>query len=270
MSATPSKPSRSVTVPDFVKAKSEGRKLSVLTAYDALWAKLLDESDVDALLVGDSLGMVVQGKETTLPVTLSEMIYHAQMVTRATQRALVIVDMPFMTYQVSPRQAIRNAGRILKETGASAVKIEGGETQSETIAALHRVEIPVMAHVGMRPQSVRKFGRHSAVQRDAQQLLNDAKAAEQAGAFSVVLELIPRQIAAEITQQLTIPTIGIGAGPDCDGQVLVTPDMLGLSGFRPKFVQQFAQLRETVQQAVRDYTREVRSGAFPDDSHSHH
>ncbi len=270
MSATPSKPSRSITVPDFVKAKADGRKLSVLTAYDALWAKLLDESDVDALLVGDSLGMVVQGKDTTLPVTLNEMIYHAKMVTRATQRALVIVDMPFMTYQVSPRQAIRNAGRILKETGASAVKIEGGETQAETIAALHRVEIPVMAHVGMRPQSVRKFGRHSAVQRDSDQLIADAKAAEQAGAFSVVLELIPRQIAAEITKQLTIPTIGIGAGPDCDGQVLVTPDMLGLSGFRPKFVKQYAQLRDTIQQAVRTYSSEIRSGAFPDDSHSHH
>ena len=270
MSATPSKPSRLITVPDFVKAKAEGRKLSVLTAYDALWAKLLDESDVDALLVGDSLGMVVQGKETTLPVTLNEMIYHAKMVTRATQRALVIVDMPFMTYQVSPRQAIRNAGRILKETGASAVKIEGGEAQAETIAALHRVEIPVMAHVGMRPQSVRKFGRHSAVQRDADQLLADAKAAEQAGAFSIVLELIPRQIAADITKQLTIPTIGIGAGPECDGQVLVTPDMLGLSGFRPKFVKQFAQLRDTIQQAVRTYSSEIRSGTFPDDSHSHH
>ena len=270
MSATPSKPSRSITVPDFVKAKAEGRKLSVLTAYDALWAKLLDESDVDALLVGDSLGMVVQGKETTLPVTLNEMIYHAKMVTRATQRALVIVDMPFMTYQVSPRQAISNAGRILKETGASAVKIEGGEAQAETIAALHRVEIPVMAHVGMRPQSVRKFGRHSAVQRDADQLLADAKAAEQAGAFSIVLELIPRQIAADITKQLTIPTIGIGAGPECDGQVLVTPDMLGLSGFRPKFVKQFAQLRDSIQQAVRTYSSEIRSGTFPDDSHSHH
>ena len=198
------------------------------------------------------------------------MIYHAKMVTRATQRALVIVDMPFMTYQVSPRQAISNAGRILKETGASAVKIEGGEAQAETIAALHRVEIPVMAHVGMRPQSVRKFGRHSAVQRDADQLLADAKAAEQAGAFSIVLELIPRQIAADITKQLTIPTIGIGAGPECDGQVLVTPDMLGLSGFRPKFVKQFAQLRDTIQQAVRTYSSEIRSGTFPDDSHSHH
>ena len=271
MSATPSKPVRSVTVPDFVKAKSEGRKLSVLTAYDALWAKMFDESDVDALLVGDSLGMVVQGHQTTLPVTLDEMIYHAKMVTRATERALVIVDMPYMSYQVSPRQAVRNAGRILKETGASAVKLEGSTAlQIEIIAALTRVEIPVMAHVGMRPQSVRKFGRHSAVQRDAEELLAGAKAAEEAGAFSVVLELIPRQIAAEITKQLTIPTIGIGAGPDCDGQVLVTPDMLGLSGFRPKFVKQYAQLRDTVQQAVREYTREVRSGAFPDDSHSHH
>lgn len=270
MSATPAPtPVRSITVPDFVKAKST-RKLSVLTAYDALWARLFDETDVDALLVGDSLGMVVQGLDTTLPVTLDEMIYHAKMVTRATKRALVIVDLPFMTYQVSPTQAIESAGRILKETGASAVKLEGGEAQAETIAALHRVEIPVMAHVGMRPQSVRKFGRHSAVQRDADQLLADAKAAEQAGAFSIVLELIPRAIASDITRQLSIPTIGIGAGPDCDGQVLVSPDMLGLTGFRPKFVKQYAQLREAAQAAVRDFTREVRDGQFPDDAHSHH
>lgn len=259
-----------MTVPDFVKTKATGRKLSVLTAYDALWAKMFDETDVDALLVGDSLGMVVQGHQTTLPVTLDEMIYHAKMVTRVTERALVIVDLPYMTYQVSPEQAVMSAGRILKETGASAVKLEGGEALAETIAALTRVEIPVMAHVGMRPQSVRKFGRHSAVQRDAEQLLADARAAEQAGAFSVVLELIPRQIAAEITRQISIPTIGIGAGPDCDGQVLVTPDMLGLTGFRPKFVKQYAQMRELVQAAVRDYTREVREGGFPDDSHSHH
>lgn len=270
MSATSSKSTRSVTVPDFVKAKSEGRKLSVLTAYDALWAKIFDESDVDALLVGDSLGMVIQGKETTLPVTLDEMIYHAQMVTRVTQRALVIVDLPFMTYQISMKQAIRHAGRILKETSASAVKLEGGAAQADTIAALHRVEIPVMAHVGMRPQSIRKFGRHSSIQRDSDQLMNDAKSAEQAGAFAVVLELIPRQIAADISRELTIPTIGIGAGPDCDGQVLVTPDMLGLSGFCPKFVKQYAQLRETVKNAVLEYTREVRSGEFPSDSQSHH
>ncbi|RLS56002.1 MAG: 3-methyl-2-oxobutanoate hydroxymethyltransferase [Planctomycetota bacterium] len=269
MSASPSKANRSVTVPDFVKAKSVGRKLSMLTAYDALWARMFDESDVDALLVGDSLGMVVQGHQTTLPVTLDEIIYHAKMVTRVTERALVVVDLPYMTYQVSNEQAVMSAGRILKETGASAVKLEGGQAQAEAIAALARVEIPVMAHVGMRPQSIRKFGRHSAIQRDADQLLADALAAEQAGAFSVVLELIPRSIAAEITRQLSIPTIGIGAGPDCDGQVLVSPDMLGLTGFRPKFVKPYAQLREVVQAAVREYCQEVRDGEFPNDTHSH-
>jgi hypothetical protein len=175
--STDPKPLRSITVPDFVRAKSEKRRLSVLTAYDCLWASILDEAGVDALLVGDTVGMVVQGRSSTLPVTMDQMIYHGEMVARGAKRALVIVDLPFMSYQVSPRQAVKNAGRILKETGASAVKLEGGEGQEETIAALARVDIPVMAHIGMRPQSVRKYGRMSAIQRDADQLLKDAKAA---------------------------------------------------------------------------------------------
>ncbi len=260
----------SMTVPRFMAAKSKNRKLSVLTAYDFLWAGLFDEAGVDAVLVGDSLGMVVQGRSTTLPVTLDQMVYHGEMVCRSVRRALVIVDLPFMSYQVSPAQAVENAGRILKETGCAAVKLEGGVHQAATIRALATADIPVMAHVGMRPQSVRKLGAMSKVQRDESSLLADAKAAEEAGAFSIVLELIPRGIAEKITKSLTIPTIGIGAGPDCDGQVLVSCDMLGLTpGFQPRFVKQFANLRELALVAARQYITEVRDGQFPDDAHSH-
>jgi 3-methyl-2-oxobutanoate hydroxymethyltransferase len=259
-----------MTVPRFVACKAEGRRLVMLTAYDALWAGLFDESGVDALLVGDTLGMVVQGHDTTLPVTLDEMIYHARMVVRGSRRALVVVDMPFMTFQVGPEQAIANAGRILKETGASAVKLEGGEYQAETIRALSRADIPVMAHVGMKPQSIRMLGGMSRIQRDAERLRIDARAAEEAGAFAVVLELIPRGIAEEITGELSIPTIGIGAGPGCDGQVLVNQDMLGLgNGFNPKFLKRYAELRSTVLEAVSNYAEDVRGGAFPGEEHSH-
>ncbi|OAI56230.1 3-methyl-2-oxobutanoate hydroxymethyltransferase [Planctomyces sp. SCGC AG-212-M04] len=259
-----------ITVPDFAKAKSQGRKLAVVTAYDFLWAGILDAAGVDALLVGDSLGMVVQGKETTLPVTLDEMIYHGEMVARAAKRSLVIVDLPFMTYQVSPRQALKSAGRIFKETGAAAVKLEGGVNQARTIEALAGADLPVMAHVGMRPQSVRRIGRMSAIQRNEDQLLADAKAAEAAGAFSIVLELIPKSIAARISAEIKIPTIGIGAGPECDGQVLVTPDLLGLTeGFSPRFLKRYANLAMTVREAVGQYIQEVRSGQFPAPANSH-
>jgi len=259
-----------MTVPRFVACKAEGRRLVMLTAYDALWAGLFDESGVDALLVGDTVGMVVQGHDTTLPVTLEEMIYHARMVVRGSRRALVVVDMPFMTFQVGPEQAIANAGRILKETGASAVKLEGGEYQAETIRALSRADIPVMAHVGMKPQSVRMLGGMSRIQRDEERLRIDARAAEEAGAFAVVLELIPRGIAESITGELSIPTIGIGAGPGCDGQVLVNQDMLGLgNGFNPKFLKRYADLRSTVLEAVSHYAEDVRTGAFPGQEHSH-
>ena len=261
--------SPTMTVPRFAAAKGQGRRLSVLTAYDHLWAGLFDEAGVDAILVGDSLGMVVQGRSTTLPVTLEQMIYHAEMVARAVKRALVIVDLPFMTYQVSPAQAVENAGRILKETGAAAVKLEGGVHQAATIQALAAADIPVMAHVGMRPQSVRKFGAMSKVQRDETALLADARAAAAAGAFAIVLELIPRGIAARITAELPIPTIGIGAGPDCDGQVLVSCDMLGLTGFKPRFLKQFADLRSLVLSATKQYVEEVGDNTFPDAAHSH-
>ncbi|MCA9010824.1 MAG: 3-methyl-2-oxobutanoate hydroxymethyltransferase, partial [Planctomycetaceae bacterium] len=215
------KPPRKITVPAFRELAAQGQKITMLTAYDYLWAGIMDEAGIDSILVGDSLAMVVQGRATTLPVTLNEMIYHGEIVTRAVRRALVVVDLPFMSYQVSPRQAVRNAGRIIKETGADAVKLEGGMIQSDTIRAIGRAEIPVMAHVGMRPQAVRQLGGMGKVQRDEQQLLNDARAAEDAGAFAIVLELVPQDIAERITQALTIPTIGIGAGPSCDAQVLV-------------------------------------------------
>jgi 3-methyl-2-oxobutanoate hydroxymethyltransferase len=259
-----------MTVPRFARAKQRGEKLAVLTGYDYLWAGILDESGVDAILVGDSLGMAVQGKSSTLPVTLEEMIYHAEMVCRAVKHALVIVDLPFLTFNVSPEDAIRNAGQIIKRTGAAAVKLEGGVNQAETIRRLTNAEIPVMAHVGMKPQSMLKYGGMHRIQRDRELLLNDAKAAADAGAFGIVLELIPREIAKEITAAVPIPTIGIGAGPDCDGQVLVTPDMLGLTtGFNPKYLKRFTDLRTAAQQAFRDYISEVRAGTFPDADHSH-
>lgn len=254
----------------FRELAAQGNKLTMLTAYDYLWAGIMDEAGVDSILVGDSLAMVVQGKSTTLPVTLEQMIYHGEIVARAVRRALVVVDMPFMSYQVSPKQAVKNAGRIIKETNADAVKLEGGAFQSETIRAIGRAEIPVMAHVGMRPQAVRQLGGMGKVQRDEKQLLNDARAAEDAGAFAIVLELVPQDIAARITEALSIPTIGIGAGAGCSGQVLVGPDMLGLNpAFQPKFLKQFGDIRNQAMNAVQSYIQEVKDGSFPDANHSH-
>lgn len=259
-----------MTVPKFQAAKAQGRKLSMLTAYDFLWAKVFDEAGVDSILVGDSLAMVVQGKPTTLPVTLDQMIYHGEIVARAVKRALVIVDLPFLTFQVSVPQAIENAGRVLKETGAAAVKLESGLHQADTIRGLASADIPVMAHVGMRPQSVRKMGSMGKIQRDEDTLLAEAKAAENAGAFGIVLELIPAAMAARITRELTIPTIGIGAGPECDGQVLVSYDMLGLNaGFAPKYLKQYAKLAAVAGDAVRNYVADVAAGRYPDADHSH-
>ncbi len=261
---------RPVTVPGFMAAKQEGRKLAILTAYDYTWAQLLDETGVDGILVGDTLGMVVQGHDTTLRVTLENMIYHAEMVVRAVNRALVIVDMPFMSFHVSAEQALENAGRLIKESGATAVKLEGGVNQAATIAKLAAADVPVMAHVGLKPQSVLTIGGYK-VQRHKQTLLDDARAAAEAGAFAIVLECVPREIAAEITAELQIPTIGIGAGPDCDGQVLVTNDMLGLTaGFEAKFVKKFTDLRAGAGAALREYIQSVHSGTFPDDAHSFH
>ena len=257
-----SKPER-VTVPSFRAMKGQGRKIAVLTAYDYPTARLLDESGVDVILVGDSLSMVVQGRETTLPVTLDEMIYHAEIVGRAVERALVVVDLPFPTAYTGVHKAVEAAARILKQSRCQAVKLEGGAEQTEVIAALVSAGIPVMGHVGLRPQSVHQMGGYK-VQRDQQRLMQDAQAAERAGAFGLVLECVPAPLAAEITQTLSIPTIGIGAGGACDGQVLVIHDLLGITpGPLPRFVKQYANLHETISQAVRQYCEEVRNGVFP-------
>ncbi|MEO2030557.1 MAG: 3-methyl-2-oxobutanoate hydroxymethyltransferase [Planctomycetaceae bacterium] len=261
---------RRVTVPDFLAARAHDHRLSMVTAYDYLWAGIMDEAGVDSILVGDTLSMVIQGHSTTLPVTLDEMIYHGTLVCRAVQRALVIVDMPFMSYQESAIQAVRNAGRIIKETGADAIKLEGGEIQRPTIEAIGRAEIPVMAHVGMKPQAIRQLGTMGRIQRDEQALLDDARAAEDAGAFGIVLELVPGDVAQRITEALTIPTIGIGAGAGCSGQVLVGPDMLGLTpGFNPRFLKKFAELRDHAIGAVQNYVSEVQAGTFPGEEHTH-
>lgn len=252
-----------ITVTEFQALKRTGKKISMLTAYDYPMAKLLDEAGVDAILVGDSMSMVVQGHETTLPVTLDEIIYHAEMVGRAVQHALVVVDMPFPTNHLGVHKAIENAGRILKETRCQAVKLEGGAEQADVIAGLVSAGIPVMAHVGLRPQSVHQMGGYK-VQRDGQQLREDALAAQNAGAFAVVVECIPAPLAADLTSLLAIPTIGIGAGSQCDGQVLVINDLLGLtSGYVPRFVKPYANLKETITSAVTQYCAEVRSGEFP-------
>jgi 3-methyl-2-oxobutanoate hydroxymethyltransferase len=252
-----------ITVPEFVAMKAAGRKIAMLTAYDFPMAELLDTAGIEAILVGDSMSMVVQGHETTLPVTLDEMIYHAEMVGRAVEHALVVVDLPFPTYHLGVHKAIENAGRILKETRCQAVKLEGGADQADVIAGLVAAGIPVMAHVGLRPQSVHQMGGYR-VQRDGQRLHADALAAQEAGAFAVVLECIPSAIAAEITAVLKIPTIGIGAGNQCDGQVLVSSDLLGLtSGYVPKFVKQYVNLRSIIGEAAAKYRDDVQAGRFP-------
>lgn len=252
-----------VTVPEFVGFKAAGRKISMLTAYDYSMAALLDSAGVEAILVGDSMSMVVQGHDSTLPVTLDQMIYHAEMVGRAVNQALVIVDMPFPTNLLGVNRAIENASRILKESRCQAVKLEGGAEQADVISGLVSAGIPVMAHVGLRPQSVHTMGGYK-VQRDAERLMHDALAAQEAGAFSVLLECIPAGIAADITATLRVPTIGIGAGNQCDGQVLVLHDLLGLThGYVPRFVKQYANLQQTIADAVVAYREDVRSGAFP-------
>jgi 3-methyl-2-oxobutanoate hydroxymethyltransferase len=266
-SVAPAEP-RPVTVPDFLAAKARGERLTMLTAYDYTMARLLDAAGVDGLLVGDSLGMVVQGQPDSLAVTLDEVIYHTRMVVRGARRSLVIADMPFMSYQVSPQQALENAGRLVKEGGARAVKLEGGVRSAAAVAAITAADIPVIGHIGLTPQSVRRLGGFK-VQRDAEHLLNDAAAVEAAGAFAVVVECVPADLAARITASLKIPTIGIGAGAGCDGQVLVIHDLLGLfDELRPRFVKQYAELGREVTRAAAAYCREVREGTFPGAEHS--
>ena len=241
----------------------------MITAYDFPLARLVDEAGVEGVLVGDSMSMVVQGHENTLPVTLDEMIYHAEMVGRAVNHALVVVDMPFPSYHLGTHKAIENAGRILKETRCQAVKLEGGADQAETIHALVSAGIPVMAHCGLRPQSVHQLGGYR-VQRDERALVDDARAATEAGAFAMVLECVPSEIAKKITEKVAIPTIGIGAGPHCDGQVLVLHDVLGLaSDYVPRFVKAYADLNAEITRAVRSFRDEVREGQFPGAEHGY-
>ena len=259
---------RRLSVPDFIGMKTDGRKISMLTAYDFTFASWLDAAEVDVVLVGDSLGMVVQGHETTIPVTLDEMIYHGKMVCRAVQQAMVIVDIPFPINHQGVDQTVAAAGRILKETMCTAVKLEGGSEQAQVISRLVAAGIPVMAHTGLRPQSVHTLGGYK-VQRDEEQLLADALAAQSAGAFGIVLECIPADIARKVSEKLEIPTIGIGAGPDCDGQVLVLHDLLGLTvGRTPKFAKQMLNLGDQIKAAVGQWNQEVRSGNFPTSAQS--
>jgi 3-methyl-2-oxobutanoate hydroxymethyltransferase len=261
-----------ITVPHILKMKQRGEKITCLTAYDYATARILDEAGVETLLVGDSLGCVVQGNSNTLAVTMEEMIYHTRAVVRGRKRALVIGDMPFMSYQLNKEQALQNAGRFLKEAGAEAVKLEGGVTMLGTIRAIVNAGIPVMGHVGLTPQSVHQFGGYKVQGRDAnrrEMVLRDALAVEEGGAFAVVLEGIPLDLAREITERLAIPTIGIGAGVHCDGQVLVIHDMLGLfDDFTPKFVKRYADVKAAVSGAVQDFIGDVKGRKFPAEEHS--
>jgi 3-methyl-2-oxobutanoate hydroxymethyltransferase len=269
-----------VTVPDLLERKwARGaapiaNKIVCLTAYDYPTARLLDEAGVDVILVGDSVAMVALGHDSTLPVTLEEMLHHARAVRRGTHRALLVVDMPFGSYHAETAESLRNAVRFIKEAGVEAVKVEGGERRLELIARLTEAEIPVMGHVGLTPQSVNALGGYRVQGKSAdsaEQLLRDARAVEAAGAFSVVLEAVPRELAAQMTRELRIPTIGIGAGPDCDGQILVVHDLLGLTFEQtPKFARQYANVGEVISQAVREYCADVRSGNFPLDAESYH
>lgn len=253
-----------VSILDFGRWKAAGRKISVLTAYDHPTAKLLDEAGIDCLLVGDSLGMVVQGWDTTLRVTMDQMVYHAEMVARAASRSLVVADLPFLSYQASVEDAIRSSGRFLKETQCRAVKLEGGKRAAPAIKALVESGIPVMGHIGLTPQSVRQLGGFK-VQRNADALMDDAQAVADAGAFAMVLECIPADLAARITEASPIATIGIGAGPSCDGQVLVLHDLLGISGGgpRPKFARRYIDLGSQIRQAAAQYAADVRENRFP-------
>lgn len=250
-----------MTVPKFMGLKKAGQKIVMVTAYDYTMASLVDAAGVDGILVGDSVGMVVQGHATTLPVTMRQMLYHTEMVGRAVQRALLVADMPFLSYQLGVRQAIRNAGLFLKRTRAQAVKLEQGPQQLEITRALVAAGIPVMAHFGLRPQSIHQLGGYR-VARDGERIVEEALAAQEAGAFAVLLEYVPSAIAQKITNSLEIPTIGIGSGPHCDGQILVLHDILGL-GRVPRHAKAYAQLAQVIRSAVEQYCQEVREGVFP-------
>ena len=281
MSVVPNAGNGKITVPDLLQRKSwaagshsTSQKITCLTAYDYPTARLLDQAGVDVLLVGDSVGMVVLGYESTLPVSIEEMLHHTRAVRRGTRRALVVADMPYGSYHSDMAESLRNAMRFVKEAGAEAVKVEGGERRLELIVRLTEAEIPVMGHIGLTPQSVNTLGGYRVQGKTvdaAEHLLRDARAVEAAGAFAVVLEAVPRELAAQITRELRIPTIGIGAGPDCDGQILVIHDLLGLTfGQTPKFARQYANVGEIISKVAREYCEDVRGGTFPSDGESYH
>jgi 3-methyl-2-oxobutanoate hydroxymethyltransferase len=266
--------SRRVTVPDFRMMKQGGEKIAVLTAYDVLTARILDSCGIDAVLVGDTVGMVFSGYENTIPVELDHMIYHGKAVRRGVRNALLIIDMPFLSYQVDPEDAVRNCGRVMKETMANAVKIEGGRDVVETVRRCTRASIPVMGHIGLTPQSIHRIGGYKVQGTGKEQrrvLLEDALELQEAGCFSIVLEMVAAETARQITEKLDIPTIGIGSGPHCDGQVLVIYDMLGLNEeFKAKFFKTYADLAGVIRGAVGEYISDVRSSSFPGDEHSFH
>ena len=260
------------TILDIYKKKAEGRKITMLTAYDFPTAQIVDQAGIDIILVGDSLGMVVQGVSSTLPVTMDEMIYHTKMVSRAAQSAMVVADLPFLSYQTHKAEAVLNSGRFLKEANAEAVKLEGGSQMADTIRAIVDAGIPVVAHIGLTPQYVHMLGGFKVQGRNEaarEKILADARAVQDAGAFSVVVEGVPASLGSEIHRELRIPTIGIGAGPDCDGQGLVIHDLLGLfERFTPKFVKKYVNLREHALKAVKEYKQDVEDGTFPSEEHS--
>lgn len=260
------------TVLTFMQAKNKGKKLSMLTAYDYSMAKIIDESGINAILIGDSLGMVIKGEEDTLSVTMDEVIYHTKAVKKGAKNALIVGDMPFLSYHVSVEQAVLNAGRLVKEGGANAVKLEGGANVAAQVKAIVDAQIPVMGHLGLTPQSVNAFGGFKVQGKNelgAKKLIEDAVLLEKAGAFSIVLEGIPEKVAELITNSVSIPTIGIGAGKHCDGQILVYQDMLGMfDDFVPKFVKQYANVGTIMREAISSYTKEVQEGTFPEDKHT--
>ncbi len=258
---------KKITVPDIIRMKKQSEKIAVLTAYDYLTAQMEDETGIDIILVGDSAGMVVAGFETTLPITMEMMLYHVAAAKRGIRYALLVADMPFLSYQTGTRDAIMNAGRFLKEAGAEAVKLEGGEVIAESVSRIVQMGIPVMGHLGLTPQSIHYFGGYNLVgneEKSAKMLLENAKILEQAGIFSLILEKVPAVVAKEITETLAIPTIGIGAGSHCDGQVLVVHDMLGIfDKFKPRFVRRYAELGQAMREAFKNYRDDVKSGTFP-------
>ncbi len=260
------------TILDIKRMKTQGEKISVLTAYDCSMAALLDDCDIDIILVGDSLGMVVLGYDSTLPVTMEEMLHHTRAVSRGAHKAMIVADLPFLSYQISPEEALANAGRFAKETDAQAVKLEGGQEMAETVRKITTAGIPVMAHLGLTPQSIHQLGGYKVQgkkEEAAEKMLADAKSLEEAGAFSLVLECVPEKLAAEITRSISIPTIGIGAGVACDGQVLVVNDMLGMyDRMTPKFVKRYANVNTDIKNAVKKYISEVKEQVFPDADHS--